>query len=138
MTTSFTIYHPSSGECVRMNKKHQLTIGSCKTSNRWNHEEDDAPIRLAGSILCLKAVGDGLYPILSRDCSSRQSAWKYASSTKLQLATIDEQGQALCLQTPSRSRLIVTNKCTCLSDSQCQGDPQSQWFKLVPSNVFPN
>ncbi|KAE8650476.1 glycosyl hydrolase 5 family protein [Cucumis sativus] len=135
LTTSFIMYHPLSGECVRMNKKYQLGVSSCKTSNRWSHEQDDTPIKLAGSILCLQAVGDGLPPILSKDCSSQQSAWKYASNAKLQLATVDEQGQALCLQRASHSHQILTNKCMCPNDSECQGDPQSQWFTLVPSNV---
>uniref|UniRef100_A0A0A0L6S7 Glycoside hydrolase family 5 domain-containing protein n=1 Tax=Cucumis sativus TaxID=3659 RepID=A0A0A0L6S7_CUCSA len=119
LTTSFIMYHPLSGECVRMNKKYQLGVSSCKTSNRWSHEQDDTPIKLAGSILCLQAVGDGLPPILSKDCSSQQSAWKYASNAKLQLATVDEQGQALCLQRASHSHQILTNKCICPNDSDC-------------------
>uniref|UniRef100_A0A9I9DR56 Glycoside hydrolase family 5 domain-containing protein n=1 Tax=Cucumis melo TaxID=3656 RepID=A0A9I9DR56_CUCME len=134
-TTSFIMYHPLSGGCMRMNKKYQLGISSCKTSNRWSHEQDGAPIKLAGSILCLKAIGVGLPPILSQDCSSQQSIWKYGSNAKLQLATVDEQGQALCLQRASHSHQIVTNKCLCSNDSQCQEDPQSQWFTLVPSNL---
>ncbi|KAL0541975.1 hypothetical protein IC582_022058 [Cucumis melo] len=134
-TTTFIMYHPLSGGCVRMNKKYQLGISSCKTSNRWSHEQDSAPIKLAGSILCLKAIGVGLPPILSQDCSSQQSIWRYASNAKLQLATVDEQGQALCLQRASHSHQIVTNKCLCTIDSQCQEDPQSQWFTLVPSNL---
>lgn len=136
LTTSFIMYHSLSGGCVRMNKKYQLRIGRCKMSNRWSHEKDGAPIKLARSILCLTVVGDGLPPILSKDCSSLQSTWKYASNTKLQLATIDGQGQALCLQRASHSHEIVTNKCMCTNDSQCQEDPQSQWFTLVPSNVL--
>ncbi|XP_038874277.1 glycosyl hydrolase 5 family protein-like [Benincasa hispida] len=135
LTASFIMYHSLSGECVRMDKKYQLRVSSCKTSNRWNHKEDGAPIKLVDSLLCLKALGEGLPPILSKDCSSQQSVWKYASNAKLQLATVDKQGQALCLQSVSHSHQIVTNKCMCLDDSQCQGDPQSQWFTLVFSNV---
>ena len=130
------MYHPQSGECVRTNKKYQLRISSCKTSNRWSHDEDGDPIKLSGSILCLKALGDWLPPILSQDCSSKQSSWKYASNAKLQLATSDEQGLNLCLERAPHSLQIVTKKCMCPDDSQCQKDPESQWFKLVQSNVL--
>lgn len=132
------MYHPRSGGCVRMNKNYQLGISSCKISNRWSHDIDGGPLMVAGSKLCLKAVGNGLPPIISQDCSSQQSAWRYASNAKLQLTSIDEQGQLLCLHKPSHSLPIVTKKCKCLSDSQCKGNPQSQWFKLVPSNVHLN
>ncbi|XP_022145907.1 uncharacterized protein LOC111015255 [Momordica charantia] len=136
ISTSLLMYYPRSGDCVRMNKRYQLRSSSCKTSNRWVHNEDGAPIKLAGSKLCLKAIGDGLHPILSRDCLSQQSSWKYASNSKLQLASIDEQGQPLCLQRASHSLKIVTKKCTCLNDSKCEGNPENQWFKLIPSNVL--
>ena len=62
---------------------------------------------------------------------------KNASNAKLQLATSDEQRLILCLQRASSHSLqIVTKKCMCRDDSQCQEDPQSQWFKLVQSNVL--
>lgn len=41
------MYHPCSGGCVRMNKNYQLEISSCKISNRWSHDKDEAPIRQA-------------------------------------------------------------------------------------------
>ncbi|XP_022969773.1 uncharacterized protein LOC111468874 [Cucurbita maxima] len=135
-TTSFIMYYPLTGECVLTNEKNQLALGGCSRSYRWSHEKDGAPMRSIGSKLCLKAVGDGQPPILNEDCSSQQSAWKYATDAKLQLASTNKQGQALCLQSDPTSGLIVTKSCMCLNDAECREDPQSQWFKLVPSNAY--
>lgn len=112
-------------------------MGDCKSNSLWSYEGDGSPIRLMNSAKCLKAVGERLPPSLSEDCLSPQSSWKTVSMTGLHLATFDKDGDLLCLEKDSNSSKIVTSKCICISDddSSCLDNPQSQWFKLVSTNV---
>ncbi|OVA18920.1 Glycoside hydrolase [Macleaya cordata] len=66
----------------------------------------------------LQAVGNGLPGTVSTDCSSKQSIWKVISSSKLQLATMDEQGKSLCLENNSNSSTILIKECLCPTDDE--------------------
>ncbi|KAK6933822.1 hypothetical protein RJ641_036716 [Dillenia turbinata] len=108
----------------------------CKEPSQWDHDGDEAALRLIGTDLCLQVVGDGLPAVLSTDCSCTQSTWAFASSSRLHLAAPDQEGRLLCLEMNSTNpHTIMTNTCICLDDgSVCDRDPQSQWFKLISSN----
>ncbi|KAK2664175.1 hypothetical protein Ddye_002749 [Dipteronia dyeriana] len=86
--TSYILYHPESGKCIGANVKNEVFTSNSRRwwSRRWSQDGDGGPIRLMGSALCLKVVGDGLPPILSSDCLSQQSAWKSVSKSNLHLA----------------------------------------------------
>lgn len=137
MSKSNILYHPLSSQCVQVNNKNKLHLKDCKSWTKWSFDEYGATVRLMGTALCLKAVGHGLPPILSDDCLSQQSAWKFVSKSKLHLAALDGQGKYLCLQKKSStSSEILTRRCICIEDdSNCEENPQIQWFKLVPTNV---
>ncbi|GAV85091.1 Cellulase domain-containing protein, partial [Cephalotus follicularis] len=136
-TKAKIIFHPQSGSCVHAYNKTQIITRNCSTWSRWSHDGDGSPMVLIGSGLCLKVVGDGQAPILSRDCLSQQSAWKTVSMSKLHLAAKDEQGELLCLQKePFSSSRILTRRCICIQDdSGCLLNPQSQWFKYITTNI---
>lgn len=111
-------------------------MDECVTYRRWNHGEDGTPISLLGSGKCLKAVTAGQPPLLSDDCLCRESSWMAVSESKLHLATMDQRGELMCLERKDNSSQIVTNKCICIGDdTNCLKDPQSQWFKLIPTNM---
>ncbi|XP_034701646.1 glycosyl hydrolase 5 family protein-like [Vitis riparia] len=138
------IFHPRSGRCVSVKGEGQDQIHgrNCKKGSRWSHDGNGGAIRLMGSGLCLKAVGDGLPAKLSTDCSSPQARWKLISKSKLHIAAMDEQGKPLCLDGKnSNSSSILTRTCICAlqdgddSDLACLKNPQRQWFKFVPSNL---
>ncbi|KAJ1401557.1 Ricin B-like lectin [Sesbania bispinosa] len=132
---SYIIYHPLSGQCVRVNKNNELELDNCERQSRWLQEGQQ--IKLVGNGTCIEAIGDGSPVHLSNDCESKQSSWKTLSASNLHLGTIDGQGQNLCLQKEShKSPKIVTKKCICVGDDPaCLHNPQSQWFQLVTSNV---
>ncbi|KAJ1401579.1 Ricin B-like lectin [Sesbania bispinosa] len=132
---SYIIYHPLSGQCVRVNKNNELELGNCEGQSRWLQEGQQ--IKLVGNGTCIKAIGDGSPVHLSNDCESKRSSWKTLSASNLHLGTIDGQGENLCLQKEShKSPKIVTKKCICVGDDPaCLHNPQSQWFQLVTSNV---
>ncbi|KAK6947853.1 Glycoside hydrolase, family 5 [Dillenia turbinata] len=136
-STYLMMYHPQSGRCVQVKGEDRIYLSSCQSGSRWSHEGEENPIRLIGSGLCLKVVGDGLPPILSTDCTSPQSTWKFVSSSKLHIAAPDEKSKMLCLESNfSNFSVIITGKCLCLEDtSTCNRDPQQQWFKLIPTNL---
>ncbi|KAJ9148002.1 hypothetical protein P3X46_030101 [Hevea brasiliensis] len=142
ISTSFIMFHPLSGSCINTEDRKGIYATGCKAPSHWIHEGDRTPIRLRGTKLCLKAVGDGLEPILSEDCSSKQSSWTSLSESKLHLAAIDENGEYLCLQKESRyTTRILTSSCVFIHEEpECQKDPQkdpvTQWFKLVKTNVL--
>ncbi|GAY39204.1 hypothetical protein CUMW_042570 [Citrus unshiu] len=98
--TSYIIFHPLSGNCVNANARNELYASNRGPFSRWSYGGDGTPIRLMDRSLCLKVVGDGLPPMLSNDCQSKQSAWSLVSSSKLHLATKDDEhgGELLCLQ----------------------------------------
>ncbi|KAG4999420.1 hypothetical protein AAZX31_08G059200 [Glycine max] len=137
VSKSNIIFHPLTGYCAHVNNSKELVMGDCKSNSLWSYEGDGSPIRLMNSAKCLKAVGERLPPSLSEDCLSPQSSWKTVSMTGLHLATFDKDGDLLCLEKDSNSSKIVTSKCICISDddSSCLDNPQSQWFKLVSTNV---
>ncbi|KAK7319585.1 hypothetical protein RJT34_04308 [Clitoria ternatea] len=130
------MFHPLTGNCAHVNNSNEIVMGDCKSNSLWRYEGDGSPMRLKDSALCLKAIGEGLPPILSQDCLSSQSSWKAVSLTRLHLATFDKDGSLLCLEKESNSSKIVTRKCICVEDdSSCLDNPQSQWFKLISTNV---
>ncbi|KAK7400461.1 hypothetical protein VNO78_11669 [Psophocarpus tetragonolobus] len=131
------MFHPLTGYCAHVNNSKEVVMGDCKSNSLWTYEGDGTPIRLVESSKCLKAVGEGLPATLSDDCLSPESSWKAVSMTGLHLATSDKDGELLCLEKESNSTQIVTRKCICIrdDDSSCYDNPQSQWFKLVSTNV---
>ncbi|KAK2414084.1 glycosyl hydrolase 5 family protein [Trifolium repens] len=134
-TNSYIIYHPLSGQCVKVNNKNELELGDCDGKSKWNR--DGEQIKLVGSGTCIEAISDGSIVKLSNDCKSKQSFWKTLSATNLHLGTLDGKGQNLCLERESStSPKVVTNKCICVDDNPtCLNDPLSQWFQLVATNV---
>lgn len=132
---NYIIYHPLSGECVKVNNQNEIELGDCEGPSKWNHEGQQ--IKLVGNGTCMEAISDGSIVKLSNDCKSKQSFWKTLSATNLHLGTLDGQGQNLCLQRESpTSPKIVTRKCICVDDNpNCLDDPQSQWFQLVTTNM---
>ncbi|RDX99971.1 hypothetical protein CR513_16901, partial [Mucuna pruriens] len=138
VSKSHIMFHPLTGYCAHVNDSNALIMGNCMNNRVWNFEGDGSPIRLMNSAMCLKAVGEGLPPTLSQDCLSPQSSWKTVSMSGLHLATFDKDGELLCLERDSNSSEIVTRKCICIEDddSSCLDNPQSQWFRLVPTNQY--
>ncbi|KAK2414087.1 glycosyl hydrolase 5 family protein [Trifolium repens] len=134
-TNSYIIYHPLSGQCVKVNNNNELELGDCDGQSKWNR--DGQQIKLVGSGTCIEAISVGSIVKLSNDCKSKQSFWKTLSATNLHLGTLDGKGQNLCLQRESStSPKVVTKKCICVDDNPtCLNDPQSQWFQLVTTNV---
>ncbi|KAJ7968636.1 Endoglucanase [Quillaja saponaria] len=133
----YIMFHPLTGQCVQANNKNELEVDDCGNQiSQWS-QDANSRIRLTGSSMCLKAVGEGLPPTLSNECTSQQTSWKSVSQSGLHLATSDGNGQQLCLDRESfNSSKIVTRKCICIQDDpKCLDDPQNQWFKLVSTNV---
>ncbi|XP_050227071.1 glycosyl hydrolase 5 family protein-like [Mercurialis annua] len=139
--TTLVMFHPQSGTCVYNNGAKELLTGKCKRSKRWSYAGDGSPIILEGTNLCIQAIGDGLPPILSKNCSNPLSSWTLLTTTKLHIATMDETGRYLCLQKESPlAKRVITSKCVLtLSTPECQRnqlqDPTMQWFKLTNTNV---
>lgn len=132
---NYIMYHPQSGACVGEGMDGQIRAGNCKGLTRWTHNGHEGPLELKRTGLCLKAIGDGLPPILTPDCS--QTTWKPISASKLHLASKDHRGEYLCLHLePPFAGNIVTKKCICVGDDPtCKDNPTSQWFKLVETNI---
>ena len=130
---SYIMLHPVSGQCVKSNGKGGIELGDCATLTQWNHSGDASPMKLLSNGQCLKSAGDGKSPIVSTDCSGDEYNWTVASKAKLQLSTkVGED--SFCLEKESETSIVV-KKCICLDAESCMDDPQSQWFKLVPTNV---
>ncbi|XP_061340174.1 glycosyl hydrolase 5 family protein-like [Gastrolobium bilobum] len=133
---AYILYHPLTGQCVQLNNKNELEVGSCENQNRWTYSGDGSQILLDGTNKCLTAADEGLPVTVSDDCQSKKSSWLSVSLSKLHLATVDQDGKQLCLQKDSNSSHVVTSKCICVKDdSFCLNDPQSQWFQFVSTNV---
>ncbi|CAI8591890.1 unnamed protein product [Vicia faba] len=132
---SYIIYHPLSGQCVRVSNNHKLELGDCEGASKWNQEGQQ--IKLVGNGACIEAISERSQVKLSSNCMSQQSFWEKLSATNLHLSTLDRQGQNLCLERESpTSPKIVTRKCICVDDTpSCLDDPQTQWFQLVTTNV---
>ncbi|KAG8375044.1 hypothetical protein BUALT_Bualt10G0058700 [Buddleja alternifolia] len=106
----------------------------------WNHAGNGNPIRLIGTELCPSTAGDGIPVTLSFDCTSSRSKWKSVSNSTFHLASKDADGTYLCLELGHNysSSTFLTKKCMCLENDgsfNCQGNPQSQWFKLILANA---
>ncbi|KAM7531355.1 hypothetical protein LguiB_034765 [Lonicera macranthoides] len=132
------MYHLQTGRCLHA-KKQNVTAGECQRWSKWSHEGDESPIFLRGGAGCLTVVGEGLPPVISDECNSPRSVWRYVSSSKLHLAAKDNKGMDLCLDWNSTTASLVTNKCLCVGEDLvdipwCYDDPTRQWFKLIPSN----
>ncbi|OVA18924.1 Ricin B lectin domain [Macleaya cordata] len=136
LPTNHIMYHPLSGHCVLVDDNNSIQLTDCLNRSHWSYGGDGTPINLVGTSMCLKAVGDGLPVTVSTDCSSNQSMWRVISSSKLQLATMNEQGKSICLENNSNSSTILTTECLCAEDGdKCQDNPEIQWFKLVQTNL---
>ncbi|WCJ26387.1 Cellulase (glycosyl hydrolase family 5) protein [Euphorbia peplus] len=142
---SYIIFHPQSGSCIHIGNKKEIFSSTCnKVPHHFMYSGkagNGSAIKLKGTKLCIQAIGEGKSPIISSNCTQNMSLWKLISSTRLHIATTDEQGNHLCLQkeSPYTSK-IVTNKCTLTHvDHECQKDwgkdPTTQWFKLVRTNL---
>ncbi|CAH1429346.1 unnamed protein product [Lactuca virosa] len=137
--TSYIIYHPLSGKCVKAG--NNLSMTKCIQATRWDHLHDGGAIRLVKKTThCLTTIKQGLPPIISdHECSSPQSLWNVVSSSKHHLASKDIQGNDVCLEVDLSTSKVVTNKCLCLDDNlrdvpKCEENPQRQWLKLIPTN----
>ncbi|KAL7596541.1 hypothetical protein Lser_V15G30340 [Lactuca serriola] len=137
--TSYIIYHPLSGKCVKGG--NNLSMTKCQQATRWDHLHDGGAIQLAKKTThCLTTIKQGLPPIISdHECSSPQSLWNVVSSSKHHLASKDSQGNDVCLEVDPSTSKVVTNKCLCLDDNlrdvpKCEENPQRQWLKLIPTN----
>ncbi|KAG6585801.1 hypothetical protein SDJN03_18534, partial [Cucurbita argyrosperma subsp. sororia] len=129
---SYIMLHPASGQCVKSNSNGEAELGDCTAPTQWNHSGDASLMKLSSG-KCLKSAGDGKSPVVSDDCSGDGSNWTVASKAKLQLATkIGEDN--FCLEKGSDTSIVV-KKCICVDEGSCMDDPQSQWFKLIPTNV---
>ncbi|KAK4266799.1 hypothetical protein QN277_023673 [Acacia crassicarpa] len=130
------LYYPLSGQCVRVNKKSELEVGSCENKiDKWVLE-DGSQILLSGTNKCLTVSGEGLPVVVSDDNKCQSSSWKSVSLSKLHWSTMDQHGKQLCLHKDSNSSRIMTKRCICIQDdSTCLDDPRSQWFQFVPTNL---
>eukprot|EP01018_Ginkgo_biloba_P000642 Gb_13276 [translate_table: standard] len=127
------IYHPSTGLCINVGSGNTLKLDSCNNARAWNYSGQQGSIGLVGKSECIGAQGNGLVAVLTAECSTPNSLWQSVSASKLQIAvnaTVKNTAQMLCLD-GSSSPSIFTNDCICSMDSSCDGDPESQWFKLI-------
>ncbi|KAL2238275.1 uncharacterized protein LOC105164045 [Sesamum indicum] len=137
--TYYIMFHPQSGQCVRIGKTN-IVLANCKTASHWDQHQDGGTIKVAGSPQCLGVAGDGKVAGVSDDCSSNGSKWKHVSSSGLHLGAQDGEGKYLCLERSASNSTLVTKKCLCVGDNlvdfpTCDDNPEVQWFKLVPANV---
>lgn len=127
------MYHPRSGKCIRADDENVVQPSDCYSLSKWSYSRDNGPIRLIGTSYCLRATGENMPVILSRDCYTERSMWNMVS--KYQLAS---RGN-LCLHyDPFDSPRILARKCICPSfqdDPHCLDNPQSQWFSFILTNA---
>nr|C0HLA0.1 RecName: Full=Glycosyl hydrolase 5 family protein; AltName: Allergen=Cha o 3; Flags: Precursor [Chamaecyparis obtusa] len=136
------IYHPASGLCVESGIGNTVHLGSCQSvRSRWNYDASvKGPIGLMGSSSCISTQGNGLPAIMTENCSApNNTLWSTVSSAQLQLGTRvlgkDGKEKWMCLD-GSKSPLISTNECICITDSHCYPklNPEKQWFKVITTN----
>ncbi|KAL3498922.1 hypothetical protein ACH5RR_041654 [Cinchona calisaya] len=132
------LYHPQSGLCAQFGNDNIHAIG-CQNLVSWKPQVKGFLIQLKGRSGCLMAVGDGHPPIFSSDCEKQTTLWKLVSTSRLHIATRDEQGVYLCLELNSSDLMILTKKCLCLDEDgvdvpDCADNPERQWFKFIPTN----
>ncbi|XP_024626111.1 glycosyl hydrolase 5 family protein [Medicago truncatula] len=77
---SYIIYHPLSGQCVKVNSNNELELGHCEWASKWNQEGQH--IKLVGNGTYIEANSDGSKVKLSKDCKSKQSFWKTLSTSQ--------------------------------------------------------
>ncbi|KAI3850536.1 hypothetical protein MKX03_003972 [Papaver bracteatum] len=131
------IYHPLSGHCFTVDDKNSSStqLSDCLNRSHWSYAGNQTQIKLTGTSKCLKVEGNGLPVTVSDDCSS---VWKVIADSNIRLATTDKEGRSLCLDyNPSISPLVLSNECLCADDesSNCKENPETQWFKLIETNV---
>ncbi|XP_054817943.1 glycosyl hydrolase 5 family protein-like isoform X1 [Prosopis cineraria] len=135
---SSIFYHPQTGQCMKSRKLgDQVEVNECKRVSGWSLNGTQIKFQSRRKVKCLKANGDGNPVLLTKDCSNtNQTSWKPITESGMHWATVDAQGNQLCLQKDANSSTILTAKCICAdSNSSCMDNPQSQWFQFVSSNV---
>nr|XP_010916958.2 glycosyl hydrolase 5 family protein [Elaeis guineensis] len=134
--TNQIIYHPHSGQCVSVDDDNNVVLSDCKNRKWWSYDGNRTAIWLAGSTHCLRVEGEGLSVLLSAECNDNQSFWGPVSSSWFQISGMDAQGRNLCLErNSSNSDSIWTKECLCSDNLGCSKNPQTQWFRFIPSNV---
>ncbi|XP_015937938.1 glycosyl hydrolase 5 family protein [Arachis duranensis] len=130
------IFHPLTGLCVLTKSTvDPLRLGPCSNSDHWQYKPQEKKLSIEGTLLCLKAYGEGKAPKLGRECSSPNSTWKMVSDSKMHLSSrVNKNGSSVrvCLDVDTTNNIIVTNTCKCLTTHK-SCDAESQWFKLVDS-----
>ncbi|KMZ60197.1 hypothetical protein ZOSMA_5G00600 [Zostera marina] len=130
------IYHPLTGKCIQV-IENTILLMDCQGRTRWSHIGNAAgPIRLAETNLCIGFQGHGRPVSLTTDCNN---SWKAISGREFQIGFHDENlGKKTCLDGNSSldTSQIFAKKCMCLGGSVCSQNPQSQWFRLITSNVY--
>lgn len=131
------IYHPLSGHCLLVDDKNSSNTqaSDCLNRSHWSYAGNQTQVKLTGTSKCLKVEGNGLPVTVSDDCSS---VWKVIADSNIRLATTDKEGRSLCLDYDlSKSSVVLSNECLCADDesSNCKENPETQWFKLIETNV---
>ncbi|XP_027774571.1 glycosyl hydrolase 5 family protein-like [Solanum pennellii] len=132
----YLLFHPQSGKCLNVATNNVVEASSCIGASRWIYHGDGTSIRLTGTSSCLTTSKEGMPLTLSKDCTNNEkSRWQLASN--YQLSNVDENGKELCLDfdTNSSFNKVLVRKCVGL-DGKSIDNPQSQWFKLVSTNVY--
>lgn len=132
----YLLFHPQSGKCLNVATNNVVEASSCIGGSRWIYQGDGTSIRLTGTSSCLTTSKEGMPLTLSKDCTNNEKGrWKLASN--YQLSNVDENGKELCLDfdTNSSFNKVLVRKCVGL-DGKSIDNPQSQWFKLVSTNVY--
>ncbi|KAK4728816.1 hypothetical protein R3W88_021804 [Solanum pinnatisectum] len=132
----YLLFHLQSGKCLNVATNNVVHASSCIGASRWIYHGDGTSIRLTGTSSCLTTSREGMPLTLSKDCNNNEkSSWKLASN--YQLSNLDENGKELCLDfdTNYSSNKVLVRKCVGL-DGKSIDNPQSQWFKLVSTNVY--
>ncbi|XP_028806408.1 glycosyl hydrolase 5 family protein-like [Neltuma alba] len=137
--TSQILYHPQSGQCVKRKENgDEVEVQDCNGASGWSVEGTQIKLQDAQEAGCFKATGEGQPVELTADCSNtNQTSWKAITESGMHWASVDAQGNRLCLQRDANSSTVVTATCICAdSDPSCVDDPQSQWFQFVATNVM--
>ncbi|CAI9090097.1 OLC1v1024788C1 [Oldenlandia corymbosa var. corymbosa] len=126
------MYHPLSGKCATVNNS-KVYLGDCFNTTKWYYQGIWFPLGILNTRLCLRAVGDGSPVVITDHC--RRMTWQFFTKSQNQISMRDDKGLDLCLDwDTSTSQKVVTKKC--ISAAGNSTNPQSQWFKLVPSNIW--
>ncbi|KAL0906640.1 hypothetical protein M5K25_025152 [Dendrobium thyrsiflorum] len=129
------LFHPATGLCVaKKSVLEPLYLSSCNEPEAWDYTEQHSLV-LKGTMMCLKAAGEGEKVKFGVFCSDSASHWELISDSKMHLSTklTANSSRSLCLDVDSDGRTIVTNTCRCLSNDQTC-DPENQWFRIIDSS----